>query len=71
MLASRDVELRVFENPFSDGYPAGNKIAGAALERDADFSLFLDTDTFLTQNTSLAEIAYPQKVSVCPETRNA
>ncbi len=71
MLASRDVELRVLENPFSDGYPAGNKIAGAALERDADFSLFLDTDTFLTQNTSFAEIAYPQKVSVCPETRNA
>ncbi|NVO57051.1 hypothetical protein HW561_14745 [Rhodobacteraceae bacterium B1Z28] len=71
LLQANDVELLSISNPFHDGYPAGNKIAGAALEREAQFSVFLDTDSFLIRETSFLDIAEPGKICLCPETRNA
>lgn len=55
VLAASDVELRVIpgtkggHRPWLSPYPHGNKILAAALPRDCDVSVFLDTDTVLTR----------------------
>jgi hypothetical protein len=62
VLARSDVELRLIPGtgpadghaPWTAPYPQGNKILAAAMPRDCDVSVFLDTDTVLVRPVDFA-----------------
>lgn len=52
---ANNIKIEVFENtsPFVSLYPLGNKILASALSKEADYSLFLDTDTLFMKKVDL------------------
>lgn len=61
VLEASNVEIRLIPNtngthaPWLSPYPIGNKILAAAEPRDCDISVFLDTDTVLTEPVEFSD----------------
>jgi hypothetical protein len=71
LLDSKGVQLVQIESPFEEAYGAGNKIVIAGLERETDWTVILDTDTFLARPSRFLSQAAKDCICVRPETRNA
>lgn len=71
VLEASDVEIRLIPNtngghaPWLAPYPQGNKILAAATPRDCDVSVFLDTDTVLTEPVEFADELGDGLVAAC------
>ncbi|QXT38738.1 hypothetical protein [Gymnodinialimonas ceratoperidinii] len=71
VLEASDVELRLIPNtngghaPWLSPYPHGNKILAAAEPRDCDISVFLDTDTVLTEPVEFSDELGDGLVAAC------
>ncbi|ABD54752.1 hypothetical protein [Jannaschia sp. CCS1] len=71
VLAASDVETRVIADtngghaPWLSPYPHGNKILAAAMPRDCEISVFLDTDTILTEPVDFAQELGGALIAAC------
>lgn len=71
VLADSDVEIRLIADtngghaPWQAPYPQGNKILAAAQPRDCDISVFIDTDTVLTEPVDFTEALDDALVAAC------
>ncbi len=71
ILIASDVEIRCIPGtdgghaPWAAPYPHGNKILAAAAPRDCDVSVFLDTDTILTEPVDFASELGDALIAAC------
>ncbi len=66
-LKRKNIELVAIVNDFEPEYLYGNKLIACSQERNfANMSLFLDTDTFLSENIAFNNIGNEYSISIVP-----
>lgn len=71
VMQASNVEVRTIPNtnkghaPWQSPYPQGNKILAAATSRKCDISVFLDTDTILTEPVEFADELGDALIAAC------